>query len=226
MAPRRTEEDRETHDRKTSEVLQGTLDLMILKTLHALGPQHGFGIARRIEQVSRDVLQLNEGTVYTALLRLQQQGWIPAAGAFNAVPFTIAGRAVGDRSQLPSARFNQVSPAYFETVGIRIARGRAFTEADRTGTVPVAIVNGTFVKRYFPDVDPLTQRVLIDQFNPGVTNLGLGIERQIVGVSGDVRNLGPASESLPEIHVPFAQSTWARNWIAVRTAGDPLAIQA
>ena len=65
-------------DKKTSEVLQGTLDLMILKTLHALGPLHGFGIARRIEQVSRDVLQLNEGTVYTSLLRLQQQGWISA----------------------------------------------------------------------------------------------------------------------------------------------------
>jgi PadR family transcriptional regulator, regulatory protein PadR len=65
-------------DRKTSEVLQGTLDLMILKTLHALGPLHGFGIARRLEQVSREVLQLNEGTVYTALLRLQQQGWIAA----------------------------------------------------------------------------------------------------------------------------------------------------
>lgn len=61
-----------------SEVLQGTLDLMILKTLHALGPQHGFGIARRIEQVSEDVLSLNEGTVYTSLLRLQQQGWVLA----------------------------------------------------------------------------------------------------------------------------------------------------
>ena len=59
-----------------SEVLQGTLDLMVLKTLHALGPLHGFGIARRIEQLSEDVLQLNEGTVYTSLLRLQQQGWI------------------------------------------------------------------------------------------------------------------------------------------------------
>ena len=61
-----------------SAVLRGTLDLMILKTLHALGPQHGFGIARRIEQVSEDVLKLNEGTVYTSLLRLQQQGWIAA----------------------------------------------------------------------------------------------------------------------------------------------------
>jgi transcriptional regulator len=63
-------------DRKTSEVLQGTLDLMVLKTLDALGPLHGYGIARRIEQLSQEVLQLNEGTVYTALLRLQQRGWI------------------------------------------------------------------------------------------------------------------------------------------------------
>jgi PadR family transcriptional regulator PadR len=61
---------------KKSDVLQGTLDLMVLKTLHAMGPLHGFGIARRIEQLSEDVLQLNEGTVYTSLLRLRQQGWI------------------------------------------------------------------------------------------------------------------------------------------------------
>jgi len=59
-----------------SEVLQGTLDLMVLKVLDALGPQHGYGIARRIEQVSEQVLQLNEGTVYTSLVRLQQRGWI------------------------------------------------------------------------------------------------------------------------------------------------------
>jgi PadR family transcriptional regulator, regulatory protein PadR len=64
---------------KKSEVLQGTLDLMVLKTLHSMGPLHGFGIARRIEQLSDDVLQLNEGTVYTSLLRLQQQGWIASA---------------------------------------------------------------------------------------------------------------------------------------------------
>ena len=61
-----------------SEILQGTLDLMILKTLQAMGPLHGFGIARRLEQVSEEVLRLNEGTVYTSLLRLQQNGWIEA----------------------------------------------------------------------------------------------------------------------------------------------------
>ena len=69
---------KEIMDTKKSEVLQGTLDLMILTTLRALGPLHGFGIAWRIEQVSHDILQLNEGTVYTSLLRMQQQGWITA----------------------------------------------------------------------------------------------------------------------------------------------------
>lgn len=59
-----------------SEVLQGTLDLLVLKTLDSLGPMHGFGIALRIQQVSNDLLQLNQGTLYPALLRLEQRGWI------------------------------------------------------------------------------------------------------------------------------------------------------
>jgi PadR family transcriptional regulator PadR len=59
-----------------AEVLQGTLDLMVLQTLDAMGSQHGYGIARRIEQLSEDVLKLNEGTVYASLLRLIQKGWI------------------------------------------------------------------------------------------------------------------------------------------------------
>jgi PadR family transcriptional regulator, regulatory protein PadR len=62
-----------------SEILQGTLDLMVLKTLDAMGPLHGYGIARRIEQISQEVLQLNQGTIYASLVRLQQKGWISAA---------------------------------------------------------------------------------------------------------------------------------------------------
>ncbi len=59
-----------------TDLLQGTLDLLVLKTLAALGPQHGFGIARRIEQVSGDTVMLNQGTIYPALVRLEDQGWI------------------------------------------------------------------------------------------------------------------------------------------------------
>src|SRR3954453_4579833 len=73
-----------TYDRSNmadvrSDVLQGTLDLMGLQTLDAMGPLHGYGIARRIEQISEDVLQLNQGTIYASLLRLQQRRWISAS---------------------------------------------------------------------------------------------------------------------------------------------------
>jgi PadR family transcriptional regulator PadR len=59
-----------------TDVLQGTLDLMVLKTLDTMGPQHGYGIAQRLQQVSEQVLRLNQGTLYPALLRLEQRGWI------------------------------------------------------------------------------------------------------------------------------------------------------
>jgi len=67
------------HDKR--DVLQGTLDLLVLKTLETMGEMHGWGIARRLEQVSENLLQMNQGTVYPALLRLEQAGWISSAWA-------------------------------------------------------------------------------------------------------------------------------------------------
>jgi PadR family transcriptional regulator PadR len=62
-----------------SEILQGTLDLMVLKTLESMGTLHGYGIARRIEQISEEALQINQGTIYASLVRLMQRGWISGA---------------------------------------------------------------------------------------------------------------------------------------------------
>lgn len=62
-----------------ADILQGTLDLMVLKTLAAMGPLHGYGIARRIEQISEAALQINQGTIYASLVRLTQRGWISGA---------------------------------------------------------------------------------------------------------------------------------------------------
>jgi transcriptional regulator len=59
-----------------ADVLQGTLDLMVLRTLESMGPQHGFGLAKRIQQISDGALDLNQGTIYPALLRMEQRGWI------------------------------------------------------------------------------------------------------------------------------------------------------
>src|SRR4029453_2456038 len=59
-----------------SDILQGTLDLMVLQTLDVMGPMHGYGIARRIEQISEDALQVNQGPIYLCLVRLVQKGWV------------------------------------------------------------------------------------------------------------------------------------------------------
>jgi PadR family transcriptional regulator, regulatory protein PadR len=67
------------HEVSRLDLLQGTLDLLVLQTLHAIGPQHGYGIARRIEQVSGNALLINQGTIYASLVRLQHHGWIEGA---------------------------------------------------------------------------------------------------------------------------------------------------
>jgi predicted permease len=146
---------------------------------------------------------------------------MPVRGTNFGMPFDIVGKAAADRSQRHGAGFNMVTPGYFSTFGIRITRGRAFTEADAAGSLPVAIVNATLVKRYFPNVDPLTQRLSVEQLIPGVTNLGPPINWQIVGVYENVRNGGPKDDGFPEIDVPFAQSPWPSVSVAVRTASNP-----
>jgi len=137
------------------------------------------------------------------------------------MPFNLAGQAVDDPSSRPGAGFNMVTPEYFRTFGVRMIQGRTFTEQDAAGGLPVAVVNETFVKKYLSKVDPLTQRVVVEQLIPGVTKLGPPIEWQIVGVYHDVHNGGVRREGFPEIDVPFWQSPWPQAGLAVRTFGDP-----
>jgi PadR family transcriptional regulator PadR len=90
-----------------AEVPYGTLDLMVLKTLDTLGPQHGYGIARRIEQVAESSLELNQGTIYPALLRLEQRGWISSQWGASE-PASIPSPAPAANSSPPKPR---VGPA-------------------------------------------------------------------------------------------------------------------
>lgn len=149
---------------------------------------------------------------------------MPIVGTGFGMPFSIAGQPVADPSSRQGAGFNMITPEYFRTFGIRIAKGRVFTEQDVAGSLPVAIVNETFVKKYLPNVDPLTQRVVVEQLIPGVTKLGPAIEWQIVGVYHDVHNGGVRGQGFPEIDVPFWQSPWPGAAMAVRTAGDPSSV--
>jgi putative ABC transport system permease protein len=133
--------------------------------------------------------------------------------------FHIAGQPVPDSSALPSAGFTMVTPDYFRTFGIQITQGRGFTEQDVAGSLPVAMVNETFVKQYLSNVGPLNQRVVVRQI--GQATLGPPIEWNIVGVFHDVHNRSVRRASSAEITVPFWQSALPWVQISVRTAGDP-----
>jgi putative ABC transport system permease protein len=133
--------------------------------------------------------------------------------------FSIAGQPAADPSALPNAGFTLVSSDYFRTFGIQIMTGRSFTERDDAGSLPVAMVNETFVKRYLSNMDPLKQRVVVRRL--GVSTMGPPVEWNIVGVYRDVHNRSVRRESSPEISAPFWQSPlpWVR--VSVRTSGDP-----
>jgi putative ABC transport system permease protein len=146
---------------------------------------------------------------------------MPIIGTSFGMPFNLAGQAVADPSSRPGAGFNMVTPEFFTTFGIRMEKGRALTSQDVAGGLPVAVVNETFAKKYLSNVDPLAQRVVVEQLIPGVTKLGPPVEWQIVGVYHDVHNGGVRREGFPEIEVPFSQSPWPQAGIAVRTFGDP-----
>jgi putative ABC transport system permease protein len=152
---------------------------------------------------------------------------MPVVGTNFGMPFTIVGdKPITDPGARPGAGFSMVSPEYYRTFGIEMIKGRAFTSQDRAGSLPVAIVNERFVKRYLSGRDPLTQRLSIEQLIPGVTRLGPAVEWQIVGVARHVRNGGPRlEEGFPEINVPFLQSPWPGASVAIRTAGDPGSVQ-
>jgi putative ABC transport system permease protein len=146
---------------------------------------------------------------------------MPLQGTNFGMPFSIVGQPVGDLSSRPGAGFTMVTPEYFRTFGISISKGRVFTSQDLAGNVPVAIVNDAFVKKYLSSLDPLKQRLSIEQLIPGQTKLGPALEWQIVGVYHNVHNGGIRGDGFPEVNVPFSQSPWPQAAIAVRTAGDP-----
>ena len=96
------------------EILQGTLDLMVLKTLAAMGALHGYGIARRIEQISEEALQINQGTIYASLVRLRHKGWISAewgtSGKTIAKPASMPSPSLVANSSRPKPRIGAASP--------------------------------------------------------------------------------------------------------------------
>jgi putative ABC transport system permease protein len=148
----------------------------------------------------------------------------PLYGAGFGMAFTIAGKpAFNDPSMRPLTGYGMVTPGFFNTFGIHMVNGRAFTEQDTATSVKVAVVNEDFVKKYLKDADPLTTRIAVEELIPGVTKLGLPQEWQIVGVYHNVHSRD-RKDGNPEMRIPFYQIPWPSAGIGVRTTGDPAAM--
>lgn len=168
--------------------------------------------------------------------RIQSLPGVKAAGAASIVPlsglnarieFTVAGRPPASKQDTPAAQYRMISPNYFETMGIALLSGRDFTEQDKADAHPVAIINETLAKRYFPDGSAIGAHLNLDDGAPSFRDV------EIVGIAGDVKQVGLDDESTSDVYVPFYQIpaptvVYLTNnlfW-AVRSNSEPLSLAA
>ncbi len=143
---------------------------------------------------------------------------VPGAWTTLGTRFNI----VGQPAERRGTSFLMVTPGFFETLGVRVMNGRSLNEYDTANSMRVAMVNEDFVKRFLSNVDPLAQRISVEEFVPGGPR-GKPLEWQIVGVYHNLRG-GNVREDNPQITVPFAQSPWPQASLVIKTAGDPKAV--
>jgi putative ABC transport system permease protein len=175
----------------------------------ALPPTTYKGDAALIAFYDRLIGNLRELPGITSAAMVQS---MPMRGDYL-LSFEIQGRAPSKPGESPSANHRAISPDYFRTLGIPLLRGRTFTDRDAEKAPMVAIVDDAFVRRYFPDEDPIGRGLDIGNGTDGYY--------QIVGVVGDVHYDSLDAKATPTMYVPFRQDVFSSMWVIARTAGDP-----
>jgi len=143
----------------------------------------------------------------------------------NFAPFLIEGRDYLPYPQRPICGFKVVGPSYFDTVGMRLLKGRSLDESDVAGAVPVTVINETMAKTYFKGEDPIGKRILIRQLVFGKSGRGPEIPWQVVGVVSDEKVGGKfvsLTKDIPVVYVTSYQNPGIYNSLVVRAAMDPL----
>jgi len=142
---------------------------------------------------------------------------LPPANFQNGQPFRIEGRdpAAADASGV--ANYQVISSGYFHTLGLRVLKGRAFSEDDRQGSTPVVIVNRRLAEKFFSTGDPGGKRLLISELVPGRNEPSEPVAREIVGVVDDLKNFRVNEPSSPEIYIPYLQAPWSSEYLLVRS---------
>jgi putative ABC transport system permease protein len=151
---------------------------------------------------------------------------LPMQGWGYGMPFQIADRPLVNRANRRACFFKMVSPAYFQVLGIGIRKGRALSERDGKSAPPVAVINETMARKYFPGVEPIGRRILIQEIVPGKTQLGPEIAWEVVGVAADekVTSIDDKRDN-PGIYVSNEQSPVFQQALIVKAAMDPALLQ-
>jgi len=151
---------------------------------------------------------------------------LPMRGWGYGLPFQIVGQPVVDRAHRDGCFFKMVTASYFQAVGMRLRMGRGLSDRDLAGTPPVTVVNETMVRKYFPNQDPVGQRILVQQIIPGKTQLGPEIPWEVVGVVADERviSLDNKHES-PGMYVTNEQSPVYFGGLVLRAAINPASLE-
>ncbi len=190
-------------------------------------PDRGTKIADFFKQLDERVRAIPgvQTAGYTSCLPLTRRGWVQY--------ITLEGRIHKTLEETPMIHYRQISPRYFETLGIRLLKGRALDERDTRNTEPVAVVNESFVKLYYPDEDPIGKRFYGGEPEDLTPPHAPFTRWTIVGVSRDIKHEGLGSEARPEIFTLQEQSLAKRDvgpdqemFFVVRATGDPAALAA
>lgn len=144
-------------------------------------------------------------------------GTLPMTGGETGGRFEIEGRPKPADWVDTMVQYNAVTPGYFRTMGIPLLRGRDFDERDTDTSMPVAIINDTLARQFFPEDDPIGQRFR-DDYD--------GHWRTIVGIAGSVKNKQPAKPPIPGLYAPHAQKAWSWLTVVARTQNDPVKLAA
>jgi predicted permease len=150
---------------------------------------------------------------------------LPMRGQGYGMPMQVAGRPMVDRANRRGGFFKMVSASYFHALGMKVLRGRALSEQDTRGTLPVAVINDRLAQRDFPNQDPIGQHILIQEIVPGKTQLGPEIAWQVVGVVANEKVNGLNDERSAGVYVTNEQSPVYFISLIVRAALDPHALQ-
>lgn len=151
---------------------------------------------------------------------------LPLSGWGYGMPFHRADQEVSDRAGRRACFFKMISPSYFQTLGIRVTKGRGLTERDVKGSPPVAVINEAMAKRYFPGEEPIGKRIMVEEIFYGKTGLGPDIPWEIVGIIADERvDRLDAREPSPGMYVTTSQSPQTGQNLVVRAAMDPVLLQ-